>query len=706
MLSQPDGSSFTALLQGDEFVRIKTTIDGYSIIQDEEGWWCYAIYEDDGSRHNSGWKIGQDVPASILNKSLYIPRSIISENGAQKRLCTNQQGIVSPFNSSEVQSRAQGHMNGIVILAQFKDIKFVNRREDFHSMLTSKGYSKYGATGSAKEYFEDQFKNTISFTFDVSEIITLPAKREYYGENDNKGNDQRPEQMIADACTIAAQNGVDFSRYDSNNDGKVDNIFVFFAGEDEAEGADETSIWSHSWYLFSGAGIALELNGKLIDRYACSSEMTRIYDKTTGKLEQTRLSGIGTFCHEYCHTFGLPDLYDTDYDNRGGWAAGLWGSTSLMDSGNQNNNGNTPPNFNALERELLGISEPSIIEKDGRYTLSPIQTYGEVYRLETNRNNEYYLIECRSNKAEVWDRHIGGNGMLVYHIDRSRSAIDKWESSNTVNSNASHQCADLIEADGRSDSHPDYMDYLTRRDNLEGLFFPCGKTDNILPQGTPGLNYWTGTPGNISITGIQRHDDGKISFNIIGFTKDSTPPSVKGEIKYEAFCDGAILIFEADRPHLGEAFVSYGATGEGATEFTVPPYEDGKYAIMLNSLEPVSTYTVSIYFKMNDIKGTATSVSFMTKKKPVVDWPYISFGSVKRNNNGTFITGTRIPLKVNNYKDIKEVHWYFDGEAINHEGDHYFTLSNSGTLKAYIYMKDGTEEVLVKEITTSAMSLQ
>ena len=700
-LAQPDGSTFQAIIQGDEFARIKTTIDGHAITQAEDGWWCYATYGNDGSIYNSGHKVGKDTPATTLAQATDIPREAIARNAAMSRMTSAGIAHFSSTTPTAITER-----RGIVILAQFKDIKFKHSKEDFQSLLMSTGYSRNGAIGSAREYFDSQFGGAINFSFDVSDIITLGAKREYYGGNDSKGNDNRPEVMIADACRIAAENGIDFSAYDSDNDGKVDNIFVFFAGEDEAEGADESSIWSHSWYLFSGAGISLEFNGKMIDRYACSAEMTRIYDSASGKLLETRLSGIGTFCHEYSHTFGLPDLYDTNYDNKGDWAAGLWGSTSLMDSGNQNNQGNNPPHFNAIEREILGISSPIIIEADGKYTISPIEDHGEIFRINSNRENEYYLLECRSNKAGSWDEYIGGSGMLVYHIDKTSTYLDYWQLLNTVNANADHQCADLIEADGRSDIHPDYRDYLTRRENLEGIFFPYNKATYIPSQGRPGLNQWGGIPHNISITGIQRIEDGKISFNVIGFAEDSTPPKVKGNITYEPFCDGAIIYFESDRAHSGDAMISFGKTDGETTDISVSPYKEGKYAILLDKLDPVTTYTASIHFEMNGIKGSISSVSFMTKKQPVISWPYISFGSAKRNSNGTFITGTRIPLKVNNSRLIEEISWEFDGTPITHEGDYYFTLDRSGILSAHIYMEDGEEMVLVKEITTSAMTIQ
>ena len=703
VLTQPDGTTFRAFLQGDEFANIKTTSDGHAIIQDEDGWWCYAVYEDDGSRCSSGYRIGKEVPGSILSGSRNIPRSVISENGKAKRLSVNT--IESDIRPSLTNFSTPARRNGIVILAQFKDIKFLHGKEDFQTMLMSDGYSLHGATGSAREYFESQFNGRINFSFDVSEIVTLPAKREYYGKNDSRGNDSRPAEMISDACRLAAENGVDFSRYDSNNDGKVDNVFVFFAGEDEAEGADENCIWSHSWYLFSGAGISLNLNGKMIDRYACTSEMTRIYDLVTGKLQKTRLSGIGTFCHEYSHTFGLPDLYDTDYESHGGWAAGVWGSTSLMDSGNQNNDGNTPPNFNVIEREILGLTEPVVIDTDGRYSLCRIET-NIAYRINTDRKDEYYLLEYRSNDGtlRIWDKYIGGNGMLVYHIDKSASVIEKWEGLNTVNTKADHQCADLIEADGRSDSFTDYMDFYVKTKNIEGIFFPYKKFNSIPSQGTPGLNFWSGQKNKISITEIQEGGGG-VSFNVLGFSEDSTPPSIKGDITYEAFCDGVILRFESDKPHIGHANINFGLVGGETWLFQVAPYENGKYAIKLEGLEPVKTYTATIYFELFGIKGKSSSVSFMTKKQPAVTWPFINFGSAQRNSDGTFEKGTRIPLKVNNSRDIIDIVWSFNNEVVP-KGDYYLTLTEDGTLEAHIYMKDGCEEILTKEIRTSPTSVK
>lgn len=696
LMTQPDGMTFLSYLQGDEFTKIRKTAQGHAIMQGSDGWWYYAVYDRDGLRRSSGYAVGSETPSEILAQSMAIPYRALSERAALRRW------DAARFAASEILSTRQkvsthtksgpATKHGLVILAQYKDISFRHTREDFTRLLTEEGYSLNGATGSAIEYFNDQFGGRIMFTFDVSDIVTLPYNRAYYGGNGSDGTDKAAAEMIRDACK-EVDDAIDFSMYDDDGNGVVDNVFVFFAGSDEAEGAPEECIWSHAWYVYSGAGIMLNLDGVQIDRYACTSEISRRYS-TDGKYEEF-LSGIGTFCHEYSHTFGLPDFYDTDYEEEGGWAAGLWGRTSIMDSGNDNNNGNTPPNYNAIERELLGLSEGITFENDGQYSLSPVNYNGEFYRMETDREGEYFIFECR-NESE-WDTYIGGSGMLVYHIDRSRDMLRKWNATNEVNADASHQCADLIEADMRKDSFADQLEYRSLTGNLKGLFFPYGSVNSIGPESNPGLRFWSGEKGTVSLTGIKRIGNVMV-FNIIGNAEESTPPDVEG-MRYEAFYDGAVVSFKSSRPFDGEATVIWGR--EGAPEadtLDLKPYEKGKYALILNGLEPAKTYKVTAGFKVGEVEGKTGSVPFMTKKKPVVRWPYIYMGA--EADEGLKV-GSRIPLRVYNASDAATIYWTLDGKGIRIGKDGYYTLTSGGTLKAHLTWNDGRTEVLLKEIILS-----
>lgn len=687
-LKQPDGSIFMASFKGDEWGRIKTTIDGHAIIQEQDGWWCYATYDPSGAKSSTGHRVGKETPAEVMGRSLYIPGAAITANAAKRRAVATGRSYSEPLltrisRSNGIMTRTDAGQesvikHAIVILAEYKDVKFDNKKEAFVNLLTQEGYNLNGATGSAKEYFDDQFNGMVEFSFDVSDIVTLSQDRAYYGGNDSDDNDLRPAEMIAEACSLAFVAGVDFTRYDDDKDGEVDNVFVFFAGGDEAEGAGDDCIWSHAWYLIDGAGIRpseVTFDGMRVNRYACTAELTRT---RTGD----RLAGIGTFCHEYSHTFDLPDFYDTDYEEEGGWAAGLWISTALMDGGNSNNNGNTPPYYNAIERELLGLSQPVLMEKGNRYVLEPIHKNGVYYRLDTDRNAEYYLFECRSN--EKWDRYIGGKGLLVYHIDKVGERIKKWVLSNDLNAVQTHQCADLIEADGRKDGFADESEFVNLTYNISGIFYPYKDVTSLTPDSKPALTYWSGMTSDLAITGI-KWDGDNIVLNVVDSQDAMNPPTVNN-YSCTAFPDGALITFEASRVFKGEAYVTWSQDGKEDNTVVVEPYQSGKYMLKLEGLKSGKTHHVAIHFESNGAIGKTLSDSFLTKKLPAVSWPYMYITDI-----------SDIPLHIVNAADAAEIKWTFDGKEVNTQSG-WFKAKTNGTLKATVYWEDGSSDIITKEI--------
>ena len=68
--------------------------------------------------------------------------------------------------------------------------------------------------------------------------------------------------------------------------------------------------------------------------------------------------------------------------------------------------------------------------------------------ITNSTGDEIFLFECRA--FHKWDKNIGGTGMIAYHLDVRDEVKTKWIA-NEINTDPSLQCADLIEADGRSD---------------------------------------------------------------------------------------------------------------------------------------------------------------------------------------------------------------------------------------------------------------
>lgn len=672
-LTQPDGTTFRAVLRGDEFNHILTTEDGHAVIYGSDGWYSYARYTADGRKLSTGVRV---VSTAAPSESLDIPYKALARRNAGKRSLASKLLHERRLRTTALTKAGEAQVQkAIVILAQFSDLSFKYTRDDFVNLLNGEDYTSNGATGSVKKYFQDQFGEGYEFIFDVSPIVTLSNPYSYYGENDEDDVDKRPAEMVIDACTLADPD-VDFTSYDLDGDGEVDNIFVFFAGPDEAEGASDDHIWSHSWWIKDGAGTRVRLDGKLLNHYATSSELKR--SVSTGKFG---FAAIGTFCHEYSHVLGLEDMYDTDYEQSGGQANGLWGSTNLMDSGNYNNDGNTPPNYNALQLELLGLGI-CIPAHTGHYTLSPVNKSREYYMFDTDNDGECFILEARHNSG--WDEYIGGSGMLIYHIDQSLNpagysdgqemdltAEERWYW-NEINCNPEHECVDLVETSAYAR-------------NIAEAFWPYAKRNTFSSKTNPAFKFWSGKESELAITDITKKGE-DVEFTIAGSLSIS---------KVESFQDAAIIQWTALADEDDICHLSWKKEGSSKeSSVTVQQYDAGKYAYTIEGLDPKSTYQFTIAIgDTESLSGT-----FTTKAMYTSGYPFIYLNSASRDAQGYFMEGSEIPLRVYNAKNYYSIKWYFDSTAIVPDGNGYYTISRPGTLKVVIDYNDGTTDIISKKI--------
>jgi hypothetical protein len=261
-------------------------------------------------------------------------------------------------------------------------------------------------------------------------------------------------------------------------------------------------------------------------------------------------------------------------------------------------------------------------------------------------------------------------------------ARQRWNYYNEVNCRPDHQCADLIEA-------------MPGASSVKGVFYPAGGIDSIPAE---RLAYWSGLTSVMSFNDITMEGD-DVSFSVTGNDIATTPP-VPVLLAYEKFQDAAIVTFESDRKYNGEATILWGKTGKENSSLTLKPYAPGKYALLLEGLDPKTSYTVLISFSMNGIVGKEGAVSFLTNTDNG-GYPYIYLKNVLRNPDGTFPSGSRLPLRVYNTVKAVQVSWYLNGTRIKTDAQGYYTLTEGGTLKAVVTWDDGTEDVICKEIRIS-----
>ena len=699
-LRQPDGTVVQAYLTGDENGHLVLTPDGCALVQDAEGWWCYARYDFYGHRLNTGEHAGDpDTPGEVIAASRNIPYQLIRQrrNARIRRAVPLRQKELVRTRSGE----NGGVRHGLIILAQFQDLEFIHSRTDFENLINGTGPE------TALSYFKDQWKDSYTFRFDITEPVTLPHDHAYYGANNEDGEDEKAAEMIIDACAALGPE-IDFSAYDNDGDGEVDNVFVFYAGPNESEGAGDNFVWPHMWYAQSGAGITYRRDGVLVDNYACTSELRLDSNRST----YTTLATIGTFCHEYNHTFGIPDLYDTDSEDSGGYSEAMWNCIDLMDAGNHNDEGKTPPNYSAVERWFFEMSEGKPLT-EGTHTLRPVHENGDYYFMETDDDSEIFLFECR--KAEGWDTHIGGSGLLVYHLDWSMrpagestsagkvvKAWDRWDM-NEANARPDHQCIDLIEPD--PEARQRYQTAVKNRNYAaiyalaSHAFWPFEDISVYTCDTDPSFTFWSDAASPLGLTDIRRNADGSVTFTVFNAQEDKAP-AVKIDNQV-VFQDASIIQWSSlDPSFTGNSVIRYGlADAAQLTEVEVRPYETGKYAYVLEGLTPSTAYKVQLLCRKGNIPGPVNgNASFTTKSdRKAGSYPYIYLKDVNRGTGGSFAPDAPLALRVYNAADAVRIVWYFDGKPIAPGADGYYHLTRSGVLKAVVTYPDSTD-ILTKKI--------
>ena len=355
---------------------------------------------------------------------------------------------------------------GLVILVEFEDVQFQtgNDKAAFNDMLNKEGYDYDGATGSAVDYFKAQSNGQYAPTFDVFGPIKLPHDEVYYGEDgtDPFGYSQDAlyiADFVIDAVLAADEAGCDFSQYDSDNNGEVDIVYLFYAGKGQADGGAASTIWPHNWELISALYYGLihdnstyyayyegnilrynlpELDGKIIDSYVCSGELNGSGNR----------SGIGTLCHEFSHVLGLPDYYDTTYEQKNKkMTPNKW---SIMDGGSYNNGGKTPPNYSIYDKYFMGWATPELLAKDSVTNVVLTTDYDDAYQitggkelLDYTDTHTLYYIENR--QQEGWDAYLPGHGMLVWKVMYD---ADSWTNNEPNNAVGNPRCTALSAGGG------------------------------------------------------------------------------------------------------------------------------------------------------------------------------------------------------------------------------------------------------------------
>ena len=305
-----------------------------------------------------------------------------------------------------------GERHQLTVLVAFNDRSFKGDEAatvtQWNKIFNVKGLSEAPFKGSVRDYFYAQSYDDFDLTFDLV-YVKVKGNAVKYASDAN--TDENSQYLVQDIMEELLKRGIDWSLYDWNGDGFVNQLLIVYAGHGMNDYAGSDLIWPHQWWMSEHLKdrqpgvycdpIPVTYSDKeyKVDCYCALAELTKNND----------YGSFGTICHEYTHCFGFPDFYFGSSSYVGSW--------ELMDNGNYNGSGYRPAGYSAHERWMMGWLTPTELTTATTITnMSALNDVPQAYLIRNDgHQDEYYIVENR--QQEGWDSALPSSGIIVVHID-------------------------------------------------------------------------------------------------------------------------------------------------------------------------------------------------------------------------------------------------------------------------------------------------
>ena len=445
IIKQADGTTITVRAYGDEDLSYFLASDGTLLYQEGTNFYIAGV-KADGTLYSTGVLAHEPSMRTIKEISAIKAQNAKAFYNSMETQAKANKVRREPMTPDNSLLPSLGKHKIPVILVEFSDVefsvenpkatfdKYLNGKELFNKETDPEMGQNYA---SVAKYFKDMSFGKFEPEFEVYGPVNLGRPLATYGAG--YSSQENMGLLLTDACT-AVDDEVDFTQYDSNDDGNIDLIYIIYAGFSQSIAGNSTDcIHPKSGYL----SLAKSFDGMDVKRYGVNNELNGTpADQANGPI----INGIGLFCHEFSHCMGLPDLYPKS----GSIAEACLNQNmdwSLMDAGEYTANGYRPTAYTAWERERLGWMEIGTLTGPSNVELKSLDEGGAAFRIYNDKDetgHEYYIVENVQNNG--WNKNLFGNGLMVTHVDYLSSQFSLGGCK--VNNTEGHPRMHVMAADG------------------------------------------------------------------------------------------------------------------------------------------------------------------------------------------------------------------------------------------------------------------
>ena len=446
IIKQADGTTITVRAYGDEDLSYFLASDGTLLYQEGTNFYIAGV-KADGTLYSTGVLAHEPSMRTIKEISAIKAQNAKAFYNSMETQAKANKVRREPMTPDNSLLPSLGKHKIPVILVEFSDVefsvenpkatfdKYLNGKELFNKETDPEMGQNYA---SVAKYFKDMSFGKFEPEFEVYGPVNLGKSLATYGAG--YSSQENMGLLLTDACT-AVDDEVDFTQYDSNDDGNIDLIYIIYAGFSQSIAGNSTDcIHPKSGYL----SLAKSFDGMDVKRYGVNNELNGTpADQANGPI----INGIGLFCHEFSHCMGLPDLYPKSGSIAEACINQNMDYWSLMDAGEYTANGYRPTAYTAWERERLGWMEIGTLTGPSNVELKSLDEGGAAFRIYNDKDetgHEYYIVENVQNNG--WNKNLFGNGLMVTHVDYLSSQFSLGGCK--VNNTEGHPRMHVMAADG------------------------------------------------------------------------------------------------------------------------------------------------------------------------------------------------------------------------------------------------------------------
>ena len=418
---------------------------------------------------------------------------------------------------------SQGKYNVLVVPVEFSnDVFTAQELEDI-----AKVFNNQSATGwqSVASYYKTSSYGKLDLTFDIADKVSLSATYQSFNKADTNGEKDYGQSIFKQALDKLDARGFDFSKYDYDNNGVIDGVYIIYSAPVDYDTTD------YYWAYVTAytADDQTEYDNLLPYTYLFASVDFAYEDIETSDPEEfSPITGLKlnatTYIHETGHMLGLDDYYDYMPDQ--GSDQGL-GGADMMDY--------TAGDHNAYSKLLLGWVKPTVVTTSQTVTINAMESSGQFIIVLLDYNGTYfseYLIVDLYSATGLNEMHANVEGSYlyegakfgarIYHVD---STIDIPYNENDTygsftdnnNSTTAHPLLQLVEADGDKN-------FESEGEYYQGQYYTQAGADDLWQTGDVFRNvhpYYT------------RHDGKEVNFDITFDSVTATSATITISFDYE-----------------------------------------------------------------------------------------------------------------------------------------------------------------------------